>query len=268
MTVHASTRKPAVSGLFYPAEPDILEGRIRALLDRAESPVEAGLPKALVVPHAGYPYSGEVAASAFSLLKHWNCSIHQVALLGPSHHYAFDGMAIPSSQAFATPLGEIPLAADVLSMLEEFPFVRRDDAMHTLEHSLEVELPFLQMVLPSFSLIPLVTGDATAEQVASVLESLWELGETIIIISTDLSHFHDYTSARQLDAFTSKAVEDLDHEILHANLACGFVALRGMLLAAKQHGLGVRALKRMNSGDVAGDRNRVVGYGAWAFYEN
>lgn len=268
MSDQESVRKPAVSGMFYPSDPVALESMVKEKLEREECHVEVGVPKALVVPHAGYVYSGDVAASAFSLLAHWPCSVHRVVILGPSHHFPFEGMAIPDSMAFATPLGEVPVADDLTTTFEEISCVKNEDGVHAPEHSIEVELPFLQVSLPEFKLIPIVTGEASAAEVASVLETVWGEGDTLILISTDLSHFHDDHKAKQLDTYTCQAVESLDHEALSAKHACGYVALRGMLLAAQNHHLGVRTLKMMNSGDVSGDHSSVVGYGAWAFYEN
>jgi AmmeMemoRadiSam system protein B/AmmeMemoRadiSam system protein A len=257
-------RPAAVAGLFYEADPAALRESVARALRAAGTAAERS-PKALIVPHAGYVYSGEVAARAYALLAPLRGQIRRVVLLGPAHRVALRGLAAPSVDAFATPLGVVPLDAGALARLGDLPQVLRSDAAHAEEHALEVQLPFLQQLLGEFALVPLVVGDASAEEVAEVLERLWSGDETLIVISSDLSHYLDYASARRMDAETCRAIEELRPEALGRDSACGRVPVRGLLLAARRHGLLPRTLDLRNSGDTAGDRRRVVGYGAWAF---
>jgi hypothetical protein len=217
------------------------------------------------VPHAGYVYSGPVAASAYALLAPLRGRVRRVVLLGPAHRVWLRGLAAPVADAFATPLGVVPIDANALALLADLPQVLRSEQAHAQEHSLEVQLPFLQAALGEFELVPLVVGDASAEEVAQVLERLWFGNETLLVISSDLSHYLDYESARRMDASTCAAIEQLRGEALHEESACGRVPVRGLLLAARRRGLAPRTLDLRNSGDTAGDRRRVVGYGAWAF---
>ncbi|MGC9451650.1 MAG: AmmeMemoRadiSam system protein B [Oceanipulchritudo sp.] len=266
-------RKPAVSGMFYPKDPLRLRGTIEDLLGfQAQSQSQPRsqdrpLPKILIAPHAGYRYSGAVAASAFVQVAGRGTAFKTVLLLGPSHHFDFEGLASCSALAYETPLGEIPLDREGMARLEADAAVRCFDAAHVPEHSLEVELPFLQVAIGDFSLLPLVTGRSSPETVGRVLDRF--LGDTkvLIVISTDLSHFHGYSHARELDARTCAAIEGLEEESLSPDRACGHVALAGCLHAARKHRLTVRTLDLRNSGDVTGERDRVVGYGAWAIYQ-
>jgi len=248
--------------MFYPAEPRALRGMLAQYLDAAG--VGGGVPKALIAPHAGYIYSGPVAASAYALLKPARGVVRRVVLLGPAHRVGFTGLALPSSDFFATPLGDIPIDKEAIAGLQALPQVRVFDAAHALEHSLEVHLPFLQEVLGEFSLVPLVVGDASAEEVGKVLEYLWGGPETLIVISSDLSHYHDYRTAKQLDAATSRAIESLRYEEIDFEGACGRIPVSGLLWLARKRGLSVRTLDLRNSGDTAGSRSQVVGYGAYA----
>jgi AmmeMemoRadiSam system protein B len=257
-------RRPAVAGLFYPAEPRELAGEVRALL-RGAARGSGPPPRALIAPHAGYVYSGPIAASAFARLGSLRGVIRRVVLIGPSHHVAFRGLAVPSADAFETPLGEVPVdraAVDRLLSLRQV--VERDDA-HAREHSLEVQLPFLQEALGTFALVPLAAGDASAEEVAEVLERLVDEPATLVVVSSDLSHYHDYETARRMDARTSRAIESLDPEPLDGESACGCVGMRGLLVLARRRGLSARTLDLRSSGDTAGSRGQVVGYGAYAF---
>ncbi len=260
-----SVRHPAVAGMFYPADPDELTRAVRqAFADAVPSPDDAPAPKALIVPHAGYPYSGAVAASAYLRLLPARDTIHKVVLLGPSHRVHLYGLAAPVDNLFDTPLGMVLIDVDLRAAIRHLPGVIIDDLPHLHEHSLEVQLPFLQTVLDEFTLLPLSVGDTTTEQVTTVLEAVWGGPETIVVISTDLSHYHRYDEARRLDARTAAeivarnagAIDDLD--------ACGARPLRGMLQVAAQRGMGVETIDLRNSGDTAGDRDRVVGYGAFA----
>ena len=257
-------RPAAVSGLFYPDDPRELADSVRTLLRGEGEPQER--PKALIAPHAGYVYSGPTAAAAFRLLQPVAGQIERVVLIGPSHRVPFRGLAVPSVDAFATPLGSIRLDASGREALLGLPQVRMADAPHAPEHSLEVELPFLQVLLGEFTLLPLAAGDATAAEVAEALERVWGGAETLVVVSTDLSHYHRYEHARRLDAATNEAVLKLESD-LDGEQACGCIGLNGILAAARQRGMRIRLDDLRNSGDTAGDRDRVVGYGAWSLYD-
>ena len=257
------TRKPAVAGMFYPGAPDELRAMLRDLLGAAAAAGAA--PKALIVPHAGYVYSGPVAATAYVQLRAARDEIRRIVLLGPSHRVPLRGLALSSADIFATPLGDIPLDREAAEAVRHLPQVQVLDQAHAMEHSLEVQLPFLQEVLGEFSLVPLVVGDASAAEVAEVLEILWDGPETRLVISSDLSHYHAYETARQMDGATSRAIEALDPEAIGNQDACGRVPVIGLLAAARRHGLRARTLDLRNSGDTAGPRDQVVGYGAYVF---
>ena len=259
-----SIRSPAVAGLFYPADPHELGAEVDALL-AAAAPAAGPPPKAVVAPHAGYVYSGPVAASAFRPLEKLRGQIRRVVLLGPSHYVGFDGLAAPASDAFRTPLGVIEVDRAALAALADLPQVLTSDRAHQREHSLEVELPFLQRALGDFTLVPLVVGDATPAEVAEVLERLWGGEETLVVVSTDLSHYLDAAAATRRDGATSRAVLELAPERIGADDACGRNPLRGLLVAARAHALVPRLLDQRHSGDTAGPNDRVVGYGAYAF---
>ncbi len=260
----ATVRPPAVAGRFYPADPARLVEAVRAHLDQAKSASDAR-PKALIVPHAGYVYSGPIAGSAYATLRARRAEIERVVLLGPAHRVWLRGLATPSVDCFETPLGAVTLDHDATRPLLETGEVQVSDEAHAFEHSLEVQLPFLQELLDDFSLVPLVVGEATGAQVAKVIEHLWGGPETLIVVSSDLSHYLDYATARRIDAETSRAIEALRPEALRASQACGRIPVQGLLLAARAHGLGVEVLDVRSTGDTAGDRDRVVGYGAYVF---
>ena len=260
----ALTRPPAVAGLFYPGDPAELHATVRALLASAAPGRE--VPKALIVPHAGYVYSGPVAASGYALLAPARVTITRVVLLGPAHRVAFDGLAAPEVEAFATPLGTVPVDAAAVAEVLALPGCRRLDEAHALEHSLEVHLPFLQEALDAFSVVPLVVGDAPPATVAAVLERLWGGDETLIVVSSDLSHYHDYATARAMDRATSDAIEALEPARIGYGQACGRNPVIGLLQAARAHGLRVTTVDLRNSGDTAGTRDSVVGYGTYAFH--
>jgi hypothetical protein len=263
---HGRIRHPAVAGTFYPGLPDALERSVTSYLSAVEPGDEnRGGPKALIVPHAGYVYSAPVAATAFARLKNVASRIRRVVLLGPSHRVWIDGLATSSADAFETPLGQIPLDREAIEQVLSLPQVSQLDAAHELEHSLEVQLPFLQAVLEEFTLAPFSVGEASAEQVSEVLEALWGGEETLIVISSDLSHYYPYETARKMDAATTRAIEALDPAGLDSESACGRIPIRGMLVAARHHGLSPITLDLRNSGDTAGPRDQVVGYGAWVF---
>lgn len=260
-----AARQPAVAGMFYPAEAQELRSLVRVYLDRASSVREASPPKAVIVPHAGYVYSGPVAASAYARLPDIADRIERVILLGPAHRVAIRGLALSSADRFQTPLGAIEIDTDITEALKSLPQVKTNDASHAEEHSLEVQLPFLQEVLGQFRLVPLVVGDASAEEVAEVLEAVWGGDETLVIISSDLSHYLDYDTASALDRRTSEAIEALDDEHISYDQACGRIPVSGLLRVARRKGLHGKTIDLRNSGDTAGSRDRVVGYGAYVF---
>ena len=255
-------RESAVAGSFYPGTAAALDNTVAALLD-AVSGHDGAAPKALIVPHAGYIYSGPTAAAGYARLRPWRDRYRRVVLVGPCHRVPVNGLAASSAEVFRTPLGDVPVARDAIVALS-LPIA--DDA-HRFEHSLEVHLPFLQAVLGSFELIPIVVGDASQEEVAEVLEQLWDGPETLIVISSDLSHYHPYDLARARDRRTSEAIERFAASDINHGDACGATPVGGLLLLARRHGLGVETVDLRNSGDTAGDREQVVGYGAWTFVE-
>jgi MEMO1 family protein len=257
-------RPSAVAGMFYPGAADTLAAEVERLVAAAAPTEVAQAPKLLVVPHAGYIYSGPIAAQAYALLARWRAQVRRVVLLGPAHRLAIRGLALPSVSAFETPLGRVELDRAALAQLRGLAQVSVNDAVHAKEHSIEVQLPFLQRVLDEFTLVPLVVGAASVKQVAEVLERLWGGDETLVVISTDLSHYLPYAEARATDRMTVERILQLDPELDH-DQACGATPLGGALLAARAHGLVPRLLDLRNSGDTAGDRSRVVGYCAFAF---
>jgi len=260
------TRPPAVAGMFYPGSASILAATVDQLL--AEAPeAPSAQPKALIVPHAGYIYSGATAARAYATLAPWRSTIRRVILLGPTHRVAVDGLALPNSEAFATPLGNVPLDAPAMRQLAALPQVVFSDHVHAEEHSLEVHLPFLQQVLDDFTLVPLAVGHATPQAVAEVLDLLWGGPETLIVISSDLSHYLPYAAANQVDRNTCEHILQLDTHI-DPEQACGAFPLNGLLLVARQRGLTPHLIDHCNSGDTAGDKQRVVGYAAFSFDES
>jgi AmmeMemoRadiSam system protein B/AmmeMemoRadiSam system protein A len=257
-------RPAAVAGMFYPEDARELAEEVAAHLDRTEeTPQAPGFPKALIVPHAGYVYSGPVAASAYDLLRPARGIVRRVVMLGPCHRVPVRGLALPRASSFATPLGRIPVDAEALRAIRNLPQVVESAATHAEEHALEVQLPFLQRVLGDFSLVPLVVGDAAPGEVAEVLDRLWGGVETLIVISSDLSHYHAYDRAREIDRATVRAILDFDSGISHGQ-ACGATPVAGMLIAARRKRLTTRLLDLRNSGDTAGDRHRVVGYASFA----
>jgi len=260
-------REPAVAGLFYPDNPLQLQQDIDTLLHDADTPYAVQQPLlALVVPHAGYVYSGPVAATAYKLLGREKQRIRRVVLLGPSHRVALFGMAIPTVEKFRTPLGDVTLDCDALKKIAGLEGVATRDDAHALEHSLEVQLPFLQTVLEDFTLVPVVVGQADAEQVRAVMETLWSPGDTLILVSSDLSHFLPYATAQAADRQTTRQIENCEPS-LQGEQACGCYSLNGLLLLASQRGYRVVTLDQRNSGDTAGNKDQVVGYGSYAVYQ-
>ena len=261
----SSVRPPAVAGLFYPGDPASLSRSVAQLLERA--PAAAGAaPKALIAPHAGYIYSGPIAASAYALLAPVRDIVTRVVLLGPTHRVAICGLALPGADRFVTPLGPVRIDTTAREALRHLQQVIVSDEAHALEHSLEVHLPFLQTVLDDFELIPLAVGRADAAEVAAVLDVLWGGPETLIVVSSDLSHYLSYREAQTVDQRTTEAIlalrTDIDHE-----QACGATPVCGLALSARRRGLKPQLLDLRSSGDTAGDKDRVVGYAAFAFYE-
>ncbi len=260
-------RRPAVADLFYPGNPEILTREIRKYLHSAIVPALSE-PKAVISPHAGYLYSGPVAASAYKTIEQYSQAIDRVVLLGPSHRVGFSGVASSSYQFFRTCLGDIPLDKMMQEELEkECPFVQPFDAAHSKEHCLEVQLPFLQEVLDEFSIIPLVFGQAEPKDTARIIEYCLKIPRTLLVISSDLSHYHTYDEARIMDAETATIIEQLDADQLEESSACGGIAVAGLLIAGRKYHLTVKRLDLRNSGDMRGDMDRVVGYGAWVFFE-
>jgi AmmeMemoRadiSam system protein B len=255
-------RPTAVAGLFYPGEANVLAHDVQAML-RAARPNEL-TPKVLIVPHAGYMYSGAVAASAYAALRNIAPRIRRVVLLGPAHRVAVRGLALPGSESFATPLGEVPIDQEAAQRIAHLPQVTVSPRAHAQEHALEVQLPFLQAILPDFTLLPLAVGLASAEDVVEVLEVLWGGDETLLVISSDLSHYLPYNVAKQVDSLTAQKILGLEHELSHEE-ACGGTPINGLMLAARRHRLTPHLLDLRNSGDTAGPRDGVVGYAAFAF---
>ncbi len=258
----SQVRMPAVAGLFYPDDPAELRQTVLSFLARAAPGLV--VPKALIAPHAGYIYSGPVAASAYAQLKPVKQVIQRVVLLGPSHRLPFSGLAVSAAATFATPLGDIAVDREAVESIQELRQVQVLEAAHAMEHSLEVHLPFLQLALAEFRLVPLVVGDATPAEVAEVIEFLWGGRETLIVVSTDLSHYHDYETARRIDEQTSARIESLVCPDIEPEQACGCRPVNGLIQAATRRKLHATLLDLRNSGDTAGPRDRVVGYGAYA----
>ena len=260
-----TTRPPAVAGTFYPGTPSVLAATVDQLLAEAV-PTVSTQPKALIVPHAGYIYSGSTAAQAYAALRPWRERIRRVILLGPTHRVAVDGLALPAVEYFSTPLGNIRLDREAIEQLAALPQISFSDPAHAGEHSLEVHLPFLQRLLADFTLVPLAVGHASPAAVGEVLDLLWGGPETLIVVSSDLSHFLPYASARQVDRETCQHILQLDAH-LRPEQACGAYPANGLLRAARQRGLVPQLIHLCNSGDTAGDKERVVGYAAFAFHE-
>ena len=260
-------RPSAVAGLFYPENANELRHAVNGYI--AEASLRAAVadrPKALIVPHAGYQYSGSVAGFAYRRLYDWSADIHHVVMIGPSHRVAIRGLAVPSVDTFETPLGSVPIDAAGRSRLLELGLVGISDAAHAAEHSLEVQLPFLQVVLEEFDILPITVGFTPSEQVARAIDAVWGGSDTLVLVSSDLSHYHTWSEARQLDDATTRAIvgrrSDLPDE-----QACGACGINGLMQIARRRGLTVEVLDQRNSGDTAGDRSRVVGYGSYALIE-
>jgi len=262
-----AVRRPAVAGMFYPGEPKALAAELDDLLGGVPHLApRLGFPKALIAPHAGYVYSGEIAARAYDELGPARGIVSRVVLLGPVHRVPVRGLAAPGADAFATPLGNVPVDREALRAVQDLPQVVASDAAHALEHSLEVQLPFLQKVLGAFALVPFAVGTASVREVAAVIERLWGGPETLIVVSTDLSHYHPYEEAMRIDGATLERVRGYATDIDHDE-ACGATPLNGLLSVAKKRRMSVQLLAACNSGDTAGGKGQVVGYGAFALHE-
>jgi AmmeMemoRadiSam system protein B/AmmeMemoRadiSam system protein A len=263
-------RLPAIAGTFYPSNPAELEATVQYFLEKANNifgpPIN--VPKAIIVPHAGYIYSGITAAAAYNRLHPARETIKRVVILGPCHRVAVDGMALPSTDIFRTPFGDVPLDIDAIKKINELDFVTIFNETHVDDHSIEIHLPFLQKILANFKLVPIIVGETDPGKVAEALEILWGGPETLILISSDLSHYLGYDQAKMIDDDTRKAIEQFDLKALGKDQACGRHSVMGLLILAKAKGLSVGTADIRNSGDTAGTKDRVVGYGSWCFDEN
>jgi hypothetical protein len=264
-----SVQGPAVAGMFYTGDPVQLSAEVRDFIAAGRKGAERGAelhPRAIIAPHAGYVFSGAVAGSAYAAVADDAAQFDRVLLIGPAHRVPVRGLAASSAAAFETPLGRVPVdQAEVERMLAAHPEITRVDAAFASEHCIEVQLPFLQILLQRFMLVPLLVGAASAEQVAAILEPHWDRDKTLIVISSDLSHYLDYATAQALDRRTSEAIRTLHPEQIGHEQACGRDAIAGLLRLAAARGATGRVLDLRNSGDTAGPRDRVVGYGAYAF---
>ena len=259
-----ASRPAAVAGFFYPGDAPALRHAVEGFL--AGAPAPAGpRPRAIIAPHAGYAYSGPIAAAAYAAIAPWRGIARRVVVAGPAHRVYVTGVAIPSTSAFATPLGTVPLDTAALAKLRELPWVETNDRAHAQEHCIEVQLPFLQSVLGEFELVPLVVGDAAPDEMAATLEAVWD-PSTLVVVSSDLSHYKPWAAANACDAQTARAIVQRE-ATLDPQDACGAAPINGLLRLARKRGLAVRALDVRNSGDTAGDRDRVVGYGSFALVE-
>lgn len=262
-SISAATRPAAVAGIFYPASADALRSNVRAFLDQSAADA-APAPKALIVPHAGYVYSGAIAGRGYAALNRGAAQVRRVVLIGPAHRVALRGVALPAAERFETPLGAVEIDREAVHALATLPQVIRSDRAHAEEHALEVQVPFLQVALGGFTIVPLVAGDATADEVAEVLECVWGGPETLIVVSSDLSHYLPYDTARRVDGATLQRMLDLGPELDHRQ-ACGATPINGLLQVARSRGLRPRLLAACSSGDTGGDHDHVVGYAALAF---
>lgn len=260
-----TVRPPAVAGTFYPGDKTELAAQIRGFIQ--DGVPAQHIPVAIIAPHAGYMYSGPIAGSAYASLHKINHTIDRVVMLGPAHREFVFGVAASSAEAFDTPLGRVPLDTErIRELVTELDFVEFSDSAHRLEHSLEVQLPFLQLGLADFELLPFAVGDATPDQIDLLLEKSWQDESTLVVISSDLSHYRDYGSAQKIDRYTTQKIQDLDPSGLSGENACGQRPICGLLLYAARHGLACEVIDVRNSGDTAGPRDHVVGYGAYLFH--
>ncbi|WP_455202362.1 AmmeMemoRadiSam system protein B [Kaarinaea lacus] len=260
-------RPTAVAGMFYPSDPVELRAMVSSFLNSArDTPIDkAATTKAIIAPHAGYIYSGPVAAHAYHYVESIKDKITNVVLIGPSHRVPLLGLATSSADYFATPLGNIPINRALTEKINELPFISELDQAHSMEHSLEVHLPFLQLTLNEFSLVPIVAGDASPEDVSELINLACSSEDTLLVISSDLSHYHDYQTAKRLDQDTCEAIEALDIRAVDSQHACGYIPVRGLLAYAREHKLAATTVDCRNSGDTAGPKDQVVGYGSYVF---
>jgi AmmeMemoRadiSam system protein B len=263
----ASVRSAAIAGTFYPGDTAVLARNIDAMLAGAQPAAPHAVPKAIIAPHAGFIYSGPIAASIYALIAPARARIKRVVLLGPTHRVPVYGIALPGVDEFATPLGKVTIDACHVKQLMALPCVGASAEAHRLEHSLEVQLPFLQKVIDEFTLTPLAVGRASAQQVAQVINLLWGGDETLIVVSSDMSHYLPYAEAQATDRATAQAIVALSTDINH-HQACGATPVTGLNLLARQRALTARLIDLRNSGDTAGDKSRVVGYAAFAYFES
>lgn len=257
-------RTAAVADSFYPADCDLLRSQVSDFM-RFEG-FNKLIPKALIVPHAGYVYSGSTAGCGYALVKKLSQTVKRVILIGPCHRIWIKGLAVPDCQYFETPLGKVKIDSTALTELLKFPQVSISAEAHAQEHSLEVQLPFLQLIFPQFELLPIVVGEISVEELAEVIEFLWGGEETLLVVSSDLSHFLEYDTAVNCDTKTSDAIEKLQIDFISQSMACGSSAIKALLTVAKKKHLSVKTIKQCNSGDTAGSKDRVVGYGTYAIY--
>jgi AmmeMemoRadiSam system protein B/AmmeMemoRadiSam system protein A len=258
-----STQPAAVAGHFYPAVPEELAAGVDGSLARA-TPLPLA-PKAVIAPHAGHIYSGDIAGSAYRLLSRRKGEIRRAILLGPNHRVPLRGLAISPADAWETPLGSLPVDHAGRAALARLPFVAVTHAPFASEHSLEVHLPFVHRALGEVEILPILVGQAGADQVSAALDLVWGGAETAIIVSSDLSHFHDYATCCTRDSETAQAIERLQPGLIDPYAACGSFAIHGLLHQAQRRDLRVTAVDVRNSGDTRGGRDRVVGYGAFTF---
>lgn len=255
---------PRLAGMWYPDDPDELRTKVRGYIKDAH--VDVAPPKAIIAPHAGYEYSGPIAGSAYAAVQPLRNRVRRVILAGPAHRVPVDGLAAPSFSSVSTPLGEIPVDREALAAIRDLRQVRVMDTPFALgENSLELHYPFLRVVFDDFKLLPLAVGQASPEDVSEVFDRLWGGPETLIVVSSDLSHYHDYRTAKRMDKATSAAIEELNPKAISYDQACGRIPIAGLLLAAKKHGLHAKTIDLRSSGDTAGPRDEVVGYGAYVF---
>ena len=258
-------REAAVAGIFYPADVYQLKNDINGYLQHITDN-NSGKPKILITPHAGYKYSAQVAASAFAKLRPFKDKIKKVFLLGPSHRVYVNGVALPKEKSFKTPLGIIKVDSDIVEQISKTKPFKFKSTAHKNEHSLEVSLPFLQVVLGNFEIIPMLYGEANPHEIAQTIQPYLERDDSILIVSADLSHYLDYSTAKKVDEQTANNIKEgktVDH-----HQSCGATAINTALIMAQNFGLVPQMLNMANSGDVIGDKDSVVGYGAWSFEKN
>jgi AmmeMemoRadiSam system protein B len=264
----AIVRPTVVAGSFYPDDKETLLEMVNGYLDNVDI-YTSTTPKAIIAPHAGYMYSGQIAARAYKLFARGRDKIKTVILLGASHRVSFDGIALSASDAFATPLGNTEIDHDTTDILKNLPCTIISDGVHAEEHSLEVHLPFIQLCLgENVKIVPALTGNVSPSEVADFIESAWNSDDTVVAVSSDLSHYLPYDECKQADAKTTEAIENLDINAIDHDCACGRLAICGLLKVAQNKGLEAKTIDVCNSGDTAGDKTSVVGYGAWAFFES